>query len=88
MMIHFTPISTAKLNTFFALANETLIDYDGEFVMKGPTEVLSGERYFDMLVVVAFPTKETALDWFNSSQLQALLPIRDEGMDSQFQLVG
>ena len=88
VMIHFKPLNTTKLNTFFTLASETLIEFKGEFVMKGPAEVLSGQRYFDMLVVIGFPTKKTAIDWFNSSQFEALKPIRDESMESQFQLVG
>jgi len=41
-----------------------------------------------MQVIIAFPSKEDALHWYHCEEYQALIPIRDAGMDAQFQLIG
>lgn len=39
-------------------------------------------------MIVTFPDKDTALAWYKSPAYQALLGVRDEGLDSRFRLIG
>jgi uncharacterized protein (DUF1330 family) len=48
---------------------------------------LHGEFAHQVQVVLVFPDKEKALGWYHSEEYQALIPTRDLGMDSQFQLI-
>jgi len=38
--------------------------------------------------VIQFPDRESAENWYNSEAYQAIIPTRDQGMNSQFHLVG
>ncbi len=87
IIVGFTPKDTDKLQKYGANVPSTLATYSGEILTKGPVEKLQGDFAHQVQVVIAFPNKEKALGWYNSDDYQALIPIRDEGMDSQFQLI-
>jgi uncharacterized protein (DUF1330 family) len=40
-----------------------------------------------MKAVIEFPDKESAINWYNSAAYQAIIPLREQGMHSQFHLV-
>jgi len=88
LIVNFTPKNLEKLKIYSACVNETLAEYSGEFLVKGPTEVLSGCQNFTMQLIMLFPTREAVLGWYYSPEYQALTTIRDESMTSQFQIVG
>jgi len=39
-------------------------------------------------VVIQFPDRQAAVNWYHSAEYQAIIPLRDQGMDSVFHLVG
>jgi uncharacterized protein (DUF1330 family) len=39
-------------------------------------------------MIVTFPDKEAALAWYNCSEYQLFIPIRDKALDSRFRLIG
>ena len=39
-------------------------------------------------VVIQFPDRDSAVNWYNSDAYQAIIPLRGQGMDCQFHLVG
>lgn len=80
-------INKDKLATYSTEAAKTLITYDGEFLAKGSIVPLHGESTFSTKVIIQFPNKEQALSWYNSPEYQAIIPIREEGMASQFHLI-
>jgi uncharacterized protein (DUF1330 family) len=84
----FTPIDTEKFQQYGASAPSTLIKYSGEILAKGPLESMHGSSNFQMQAIIIFPSREDASAWYHSEEYQALIPIRDAGMDSQFQLIG
>jgi uncharacterized protein (DUF1330 family) len=88
IVVDLTPTDTTKLQQYSALAAETLISFGGEFLVKGPIESLHGESDLQVKVVIAFPDRESAAGWYNSEAYQAIIPLRDEAMESQFHLIG
>ncbi|VAW53254.1 hypothetical protein MNBD_GAMMA06-2023 [hydrothermal vent metagenome] len=76
-----------KLNTYSALAAETLVPFGGEFIAKGAIEALHGEAQFQTKVVIQFPDRESATNWYASSAYQKIISIRNQAMSSQFHLV-
>lgn len=86
--VNFTPTDGKKLQQYAAAVPATLAKYCGEFLVKGMFEMLSGDTDYTMQVILAFPTREQATGWYHSPDYQALIPLRDAGMRSQFQLIG
>ena len=88
IVVDLTPIDTTKLQQYSASAAETLIPFGGEFLAKGPIEPLHGESALQVKVVIVFPDRESAVEWYNCEAYQAIIPLRDEAMSSQFHLIG
>ena len=87
IIVDLTPIDKIKLSEYSALAAETLIPFNGVFIAKGAAEPLNGESNHPIKAVIEFPDKQSAKDWYNSSAYQAIIPLREQGMHSQFHLV-
>lgn len=77
-----------KLQQYGALAAKSISNFNGEFIAKSQIEALHGCANFTTKVVIQFPDRETAKAWYNSDEYQAIIPIREQGIDSQFHLVG
>lgn len=88
VIVDLTPTNTEALAAYSSKAAETLIPFGGEFIAKGPIESLHGGCEFQTKVVIEFPDKDCATAWYNSPAYQAIIPIRDHGMHSQFHLIG
>lgn len=88
LIVRSTPKDREKLRHYAAVVPTTLAQHSGEILAKGPLESLHGNSNYKNQVIIAFPSKEKANQWYNSKEYQALIPIRDAGMESQFQLVG
>ena len=86
--VNFTPTDTDKLQQYGNHVPATLSKYGGEYLLKGPVESLFGASSFAMQVILVFPSRELANAWYHSAEYQALIPLREAGMRSQFQLVG
>ncbi|MBD5769629.1 DUF1330 domain-containing protein [Marinomonas colpomeniae] len=87
VIVNLTPVDKTKLTEYSALAAETLKPFNGHFIAKGAIETLHGEATHPMKAVIEFPDKESAKNWYNSDAYQAIIPLRDSGMESQFHLV-
>ena len=88
IIVDLTPIDTEQLSHYSAQAAATLVPFGGEFIAKGPIEVLHGEAAHSTKVVIQFPDRDSAAGWYASDAYQALIPIRNKGMNSQFHLLG
>lgn len=63
--------------------------YGGRFVIRGnPVLVMEGEWKYDRLVMLEFPTKEIALEWYNSKEYQEAKKIRENAASANFFIVG
>lgn len=88
VLVSFTPIDTEKLQQYAAAVPATLTSYSGEMLVKGPIENLHGNSSFTMQAIIVFPDKALAAAWYGSDDYQALMPLRDAGMNAQFHLLG
>jgi len=88
IIVDTTPTNPEKLQQYSALAAETLIPFNGEFIVKGPIEALHGDKAFQSKVIIGFPDHESASGWYHSDAYQAIISLRNQAMKSQFHLVG
>lgn len=88
IIIDLSPIDKCKLNSYSALAAQTLLPFSGEFIAKGAIEPLHGGAEFQTKVVIQFPDKQSAVNWYNSEAYQKIISTRDQAMNSQFHLIG
>lgn len=88
ILVSFTPIDTEKLQQYATAVPATLVKYSGEMLAKGAIETLHGNSGFTMQAIIVFPDKALAAAWYGSDDYQALMPLRDAGMNAQFQLLG
>jgi uncharacterized protein (DUF1330 family) len=71
------------------LTPSSLEPFGGKFVIRGlPVEALEGEWKYDRLVLLEFPNRERALEWYNSSTYQKAKKIREKASVANFFIVG
>ena len=71
------------------LTPDSLIPYGGEFIIRGlPVEAIEGEWKHDRMVLLKFPDRQKALDWYNSENYQKAKKIREKGSSANFFVVG
>ncbi len=87
IIIDLTPADKEKLTSYSEGAKETLLPYQGKYLARGSIEILHGESKFQTKVVIQFPNRDNAVKWYNSPAYQDLIPIRNQGMRSQFHLL-
>lgn len=87
IIVDLTPTDTEQLTRYSAQAGATLVPFGGEFIAKGAIETLHGDSAFKIKVVIRFPDRDSALNWYKSDAYQEIIGIRDLGMNSQFHLV-
>jgi uncharacterized protein (DUF1330 family) len=88
IIVDLTPTDQEKLTAYSTQAAQTLLPYGGEFLAKGYIEALHGDAVFSTKVVIAFPDRDSAVNWYASKAYQEIIPLRDQGMISQFHIVG
>lgn len=67
--------------------DSTLAPYDGHFIIHGgETEVLEGTRP-GTFVVIEFPDRARASEWYASPDYQAIIPLRTENSESTIFLI-
>lgn len=88
IIVGFNPTNQDKLQEYAAQVPATLASFSGEVLAKGPAQQLHGEGDHQVQVVLSFPSRQQAHDWYYSDDYQALIPTRDAAMDADFKLVG
>ncbi|MEQ8661467.1 MAG: DUF1330 domain-containing protein [Gammaproteobacteria bacterium] len=88
VVVHATVLDQNKMQEYGAAAGPTVTAHGGKFVSRGPSELLAGKSPHQVMVVLEFPSRQAATDWYNSDEYQALIPTRLEAMDSVFVLGG
>jgi len=69
------------------IAGQTAKEHGGEPFAGGSWEVLHGDGSLTSGVLVRFPDRETALNWYNSPEYQQLIAVRGVAMDARFSLL-
>ncbi|MDC1127799.1 DUF1330 domain-containing protein [Gammaproteobacteria bacterium] len=88
VVVHLTILDGEKIAAYSAVAGPSVTNHGGEFVCKGPAEMLHGDAIGKNIVIVKFDSKAAAKAWYNSDEYQAIIPIRNEGAESCFILGG
>lgn len=72
----------AKFQEYSKSAAATFAPYGGELVLRGRfAKALAGSSDAKMAAVVRFPDLDALNGWYNSTDYQALVPLRDEAAD-------
>ena len=70
------------------LTPATVDKFGGKFILRGnPVEALEGEWDHDRLVMLEFPNKNSAKDWYYSKEYQEAKKIRSKGSKAKFLLI-
>lgn len=80
-------INPEKLAEYSAQAMATLEPFGGRFIAKGEAEILHGAATHSKKSIIEFPDKDSAKNWYNSEAYQRLIPLREQGIQSTFQLL-
>ncbi len=88
IIVDFTPKDTDKMKEYSGMAGPLVKEHGGEVLVRGASESLHGETPYSSKLVLRFPDREQALNWYNSVEYQQIIPLRDEAMTSWFHLVG
>jgi uncharacterized protein (DUF1330 family) len=67
----------AMFDTYRAAVPETLAPFGARFVVRGgKLSVLEGEWPHPRLVIIEFPTRQAAEDWYRSDAYQKIISLR------------
>ena len=80
-------LDPSKLSEYGLLAAPTVAKYGGVFIAKGASQSLHGGNSFANKAIIEFPNEQQARSWYNSTEYKVLLELRDQAMESNFQLV-
>jgi uncharacterized protein (DUF1330 family) len=62
-----------SMRDYMAKAPDSVYAYGGKYLVRtGDITVLEGEAPYERVVVVEFPSKESALAWYNSAEYRDL----------------
>lgn len=79
---------SAVYDEYKKLTPATVAAHGGKFVLRGnPVEALEGEWNHDRLVMLEFPDKKSARDWYYSKEYQEAKEIRSKGSTAKFLLI-
>jgi uncharacterized protein (DUF1330 family) len=67
----------AEYEKYRPLAAASIESYGGRYIVRrGNPQVLEGDRTIKLVVVLEFPSRERALEWYNSDQYETAKAIR------------
>ncbi len=86
---HVTFINSEKfVEKYGSKVEDTIKGFGGKFLVRGGEISYSeGKKMGDLDVIVEFPDRESALNWEESSEYQAILPGRTENATTQFIII-
>lgn len=87
IIVELNVLDTEKFAQYSQLAAPTVAKFGGKFIAKGAAQVLHGNASFSNKAVIEFATEQQAQDWYNCEEYQALTALRNQAIDSHFQLV-
>ena len=88
VIVEINVIDRARYERYKTLVPPSLAAYGGRFVVRGGrTETIEGEWSPERLVVIEFPTLETARAWWNSPEYAEAKALRQATAKSQMIMV-
>ena len=72
-----------RMAPYRAEAPEVLARYGGKYVSVGPgTEALEGDWSADGMAILEFPSREAAIEWYESPEYRPLRELRQDAADT------
>ena len=72
-----------KAQEYVSKVGATIAAFGGKPIIRGKAEkVLAGNSDGQMVAVFSFPDMDAIQNWYDSADYQALIPIREEGLDA------
>jgi uncharacterized protein (DUF1330 family) len=88
VVIHASVKDADKFKEYGAAAGPIVKAHNGELVTAGHLKsVLHGDEARDRCVIIRFDDAAAAEGWYNSPEYQAVIPIRNEALDSVFMVI-
>ncbi|HYI78999.1 MAG TPA: DUF1330 domain-containing protein [Chryseolinea sp.] len=88
IIVDVTITDAARYEDYKKLTPASLVPFDGKFVVRGgQTEILEGEWQPGRIVVLEFPSKQKAKDWWSSAGYAPAKAIRQAASTTQMILV-
>ena len=88
VVIHATVKDADKFKEYGAAAGPIVKAHNGELVCGGHLKsVLHGEESRERCVIIKFADTTAAEGWYNSPEYQAVIPVRNEALESVFIVV-
>ena len=76
------------MSDYMADAPDTVLKYGGKYLLRtGNFETLEGTADYDRMVVLEFPDKDSALQWYNSEEYMPLRDIRQGASEAHIVVV-
>ncbi|MGJ3439474.1 DUF1330 domain-containing protein [Pseudomonas sp. Je.1.5.c] len=72
---------------YSSVAGATVRSYGGEFIAGGEWELLAGDPGLPVGIIIRFPDRQSAVNWYNSSEYQGIVAQRSEAMVCRFRLL-
>lgn len=74
-----------EYEVYKSLTPATVEAYGGKFIIRGnPIQVMEGSWNHDRLVMIEFPNKKTAEEWYYSKEYQEAREIRLKASNAKF----
>ncbi len=73
--------------TYLERVEDTVAPYGGKWLAQGPPNVVVEGAWPGAVVLMEFPSREAALQWYKSSAYQAILPLRTRNSISDIVLI-
>ncbi len=76
------------VNTYKSLAAASIAKYEGRYLTRGATpQVVEGETTERRIVIVEFPSKEKAQEWYTSPDYAKALKLRENALNRRLMFV-
>ncbi|MDP9555104.1 UNVERIFIED_ORG: uncharacterized protein (DUF1330 family) [Pseudomonas parafulva] len=87
VMVELQVIDAEARARYSNAAGETVRSHGGEFIAGGEWELLTGDAGLPVGIIIRFPDRQSAMNWYHSSEYQALVACRSTAMICRFRLL-
>jgi uncharacterized protein (DUF1330 family) len=82
LVARYTVLDETVTAEYSELAAPMMAAYGGKIIFRGKSDDrLAGQENYENAVVATFPSKTHALNWYNSSDYQRIIPLRQRGVE-------
>lgn len=84
VVVHATIFDHERFAKYAVESRRTIATFGGKVIARGEAQRLHGHLDHPWGAILEFPSKELAIQWFNSDPYQSLVPLRDATSKQSF----